>query len=90
MADNILSRVRGYIWAEQLAQHIVEYPADWWQALKARWFPTWALRRWPVRKTRHKIDLKAIYPKLRLARPDEPYRVIVIDRKSEIPNPDLE
>lgn len=25
------------------------WPADWWQAVKARWFPQWALRRWPVR-----------------------------------------
>ena len=24
-------------------------PADWWQALRQRWLPTWWLRRWPVR-----------------------------------------
>lgn len=24
-------------------------PADWWQAFKERWFPDWALERWPVR-----------------------------------------
>lgn len=23
-------------------------PADWWQALRARWFPAWWLARWPV------------------------------------------
>ena len=28
----------------------VEVPADWWQALKERWFPRWALRRWPARR----------------------------------------
>lgn len=27
----------------------VYYPADWWQAFKARWFPRWALKRWPTR-----------------------------------------
>jgi hypothetical protein len=26
-----------------------EWPADWWAALKARWFPAWWLRRWPAR-----------------------------------------
>ena len=26
-----------------------EWPADWWQHFKKRWFPRWALRRWPVR-----------------------------------------
>ena len=23
-------------------------PLDWWQAVKERWFPRWALLRWPV------------------------------------------
>lgn len=27
----------------------VDYPADWWQAIKERWFPTWLRRRSPVR-----------------------------------------
>ena len=26
----------------------VQYPADWWQAFRARWFPAWWLRRWPI------------------------------------------
>jgi hypothetical protein len=25
-----------------------KYPRDWWQAFKERWFPAWAIRRWPV------------------------------------------
>lgn len=28
-----------------------EVPADWWQHFKQRWFPAWALERWPVRMT---------------------------------------
>lgn len=31
----------------------VAYPADWWQALKARWYPGWMKRLAPVRYTRH-------------------------------------
>jgi len=27
----------------------IEFPADWWQALKERWFPQWALKRWPAK-----------------------------------------
>ncbi len=30
---------------------IAEYPADWWQAFKERFFPAWAKRRWPVKTT---------------------------------------
>jgi hypothetical protein len=29
------------------------YPTTWWDAVKHRWFPDWALRRWPVHYTRH-------------------------------------
>lgn len=29
-----------------------EFPADWWQAFKARWFPDILKRRFPVIKTR--------------------------------------
>ena len=31
--------------------HSVQYPADWWQHLKQRWSPRWALKRWPVKMT---------------------------------------
>jgi hypothetical protein len=29
----------------------VECPSDWWQHFKQRWFPSWALRKWPVKMT---------------------------------------
>lgn len=31
----------------------IRVPADWWQAFKARWFPLWALRRWPPRREQY-------------------------------------
>lgn len=37
-----------------------EWPANWWEALKERWFPAWALRRWPVQKKSIHIS-KAVY-----------------------------
>ncbi|HEY3499508.1 MAG TPA: hypothetical protein VGK73_32685 [Polyangiaceae bacterium] len=45
------------------------YPLDWWQAFKGRWFPQWALKRWPVRnKTvggeEKTIEVYAIFPEL--------------------------
>jgi hypothetical protein len=27
----------------------VQYPKDWWEAFKERWFPKWLLKRYPVR-----------------------------------------
>jgi hypothetical protein len=41
---------------------VAEYPADWKEALKARFAPAWFLRRWPVRKSR--IDMTVLYPKI--------------------------
>jgi len=37
-------RVRGLF----VCDGIIKYPRDWWQSLKARWFPKWLLRKYPV------------------------------------------
>ena len=41
-------------------------PADWWQAFKARWFPGWALHRWPVRERVLSLDASVFYPDIAL------------------------
>lgn len=43
---------------------IIEYPKDWYQWFKQRWFPKWLLRRYPILKIRHVIKHKIAYPKL--------------------------
>lgn len=48
------------IYAQQL--ETLEYPATWWDAFKARWFPCWILRHFPVEFTRW--EAKALYPRL--------------------------
>jgi len=40
----------------------VSYPADWWQAVKERWFPKWAISRWPVRYTTKTFEAKQYLP----------------------------
>lgn len=53
-------------WREILSQKLdkieADYPTDWWEAVKARWFPRWALRRWPVRMTHIELVAQALYP----------------------------
>jgi len=34
------------IWIDE--QGAIRFPADWWQALKLRWFPGWLQRSYPV------------------------------------------
>lgn len=42
----------------------VSYPSTWWDAFKERWFPLWAKRRWPVKRTTEtlKATLWETYP----------------------------
>ena len=42
----------------------VEYPADWWQAFKDRWFPAWAKRRWIVKTKVILVSFDVLYPEL--------------------------
>jgi hypothetical protein len=78
LSDMIIAQVRGYVWAEEVGKEFVRYPADWWQAVKERWFPAWAKRKWPVKYTSWKLEIKATYPDFRPALPDNQvvYRVV--------------
>jgi len=54
------------------------YPLDWWQAFKARWFPAWALKRWPAKMKhvgggRKELEFRAIFPELDTVR--DRYRI---------------
>ncbi len=43
-----------------------QYSKTWWDAVKQRWFPNWAKKRWPVQHT--VIKLMEVYPGIQ-ARP---------------------
>lgn len=62
---------RGYIWGEQQKHYEFKAPADWLEAVKERFFPAWALRRWPVLYRRDVVDVKALYPELNISLPDQ-------------------
>ena len=40
----------GYALSQRIGSTVVRFyvPADWWAAFKERWYPAWALRRWPA------------------------------------------
>jgi len=40
--------VQGLLAIATLHEEVFEYPTDWWQAFKERWFPKWLLNRYPV------------------------------------------
>jgi hypothetical protein len=59
----------------------VSYPADWREALKERFAPAWALRRWPVRWKVHTVEASTLFPKATIKIPElgQPTRVMVYD-----------
>lgn len=75
--DHFTVSLRGYLWGEKVHNETIKYPRDWYQSFKARWFPAWALRRWPVVYTVHTIDITALYPDLRISVPDNRHTLIL-------------
>lgn len=58
-------QVKGFVWAEDKGRQEIRYPKDWIEAFKARWFPKWALKRWPVKMQVDVVDMKVIFPDYR-------------------------
>ena len=72
----IVVRILGKIWSEDLQNVTVSYPNSWWDAFKRECFPKWALQRWPARYTDVTVDVRAVYPKLRMETPYDTTYVI--------------
>lgn len=81
IVDRVSMSVRGYVWGEaaSIQSQRIQYPANWYEAFKERWFPPCILRRTPVRYAVVKLDVRAIYPEFRPAIPNE-RAVLVIER----------
>lgn len=65
IVDTVMYNFRIGIFGQD-ATRVIRYPRDWWQAVKARWFPAWALRRWPVVETVHTVMAQALLPSLQV------------------------
>lgn len=83
LGESLAVRIKDYILAQTLEEHKARYPSDWWQAFRERWFPRWALRRWPVRHTTVELKAQALYPSLVL--PKEPHvfkSMLMVDERA--------
>ena len=57
--------LRQSLYGEPLEDVTLKYPADWIEAVKERWLPAWAKRRWPIRYTSHHVVIAALHPKFK-------------------------
>lgn len=47
--------------ADNIKNIEIKHPSNWWEALKEAIAPQMVLDRWPIRYTRHVVDVKAIW-----------------------------
>ena len=47
----------------------VQFPADWWQAVKERWAPGWFRKRWPVEYIKRRWEAIALLPEVEIPLP---------------------
>lgn len=66
------------MWREE---RMLKVPANWWQHFKQRWFPKWALRRWPVLYEYH--DAAVILPKVPVVKPEYHVPEFAVWQRSE-------
>jgi hypothetical protein len=80
--NELVLTLRGAIGSQRCMDEInITYPADWWEAVKDRWLPAWAKRRWPVRLTRHHVDVRLVYPELVI--PNQPFIKVPVWEQSQ-------
>jgi hypothetical protein len=65
-AEEWVASLRAFFWTRPIGRHEVRYPTTWWDAFKDRWFPKWALARWPVAWTVDRFEAFHDYPTLAL------------------------
>lgn len=65
--DEVIVRFNASIASQHidtLEDYTFKAPADWWEAVKERWFPAWALKRCPVCYRVDTINVLALYPQI--------------------------
>lgn len=67
-------------------EHVVRYPADWWEAVKERFAPAWFRDRYPVRFVEVTASLLETYPDIQPAIPDRrPVMHFAVKRNIQFP-----
>ena len=79
MSDDIVLRIKQEVWGREVERQEHQWPADWWQAVKERWFPAWAKKRWPIKYRHVRILARELYPKMRFE-PDAFARTIAVSK----------
>lgn len=79
-------RLSGMVLSRCVESVKIEYPKDWWQALRGRFAPTWWLKRHPVLMTTRTFEAKEIFPHCDIGVPKlgPVVRMMVLDGTEQI------
>jgi len=64
VSSDMIMSLESRIWGRELGVDHLKWPATWWDAVRERWCPAWALKRWPVRYRRYSVQAWHTYPTL--------------------------
>lgn len=79
--DELIMKLRAYIWSEKIGTKEIKYPRDWWQMFKCQyvfcskgnWFlkrlRSWIYRRWPVRYETVTFTARVAFPDFKPSMP---------------------
>lgn len=80
VTDDLVFRLVGVV-ALWKRDRLLKVPANWWQHFKQRWFPRWALKRWPVLYEWY--DAGVVLPQVPVAKPEYNMVEFPVWRKSD-------
>lgn len=62
MRDELVMQLKAEFASMEPQYQEFSWPTTWWDALKLRWFPRWALRRWPSDMSRITLTERTAFP----------------------------
>jgi hypothetical protein len=78
--QELLYRLKAVVLGMDQPPITVEMAEDGWEAFKERFFPRWYIKKWPVRKQKLVIDIKVLYPFMKIPYTDSPFTIVLKKR----------
>ena len=71
VADRIVTTAKFSVYGIKHPDETYQYPENWVEAIKERWLPQWARKRWPVKYRVIVVTLRELYPNIKPALKNE-------------------
>ncbi|HEY9661964.1 MAG TPA: hypothetical protein V6C65_26205 [Allocoleopsis sp.] len=62
ITGHFIMDIQRQLYGKKLDEFSCTYPANWKEAFKERWFPSWLLKKYPVQYTYQRFERKVVFP----------------------------